>query len=86
LRWTVLVEIIFTRSICKSIFEIRPEELKANGIKGVITDLDNTLVAWDVAHATEEVHKWFKEMEDHGIAVTIISNNNRERVELFSSH
>jgi len=79
-----LLKLFLPDQYVKSIFEIRPEELKANGIKGVITDLDNTLVAWDVAHATEEVHKWFKEMEDHGIAVTIISNNNRERVELFS--
>ena len=68
----------------KSVFEIRPEELKEKGIKGVITDLDNTLVAWNVAHATEQVHEWFKEMEAHDIAVTIISNNKSNRVELFS--
>ncbi|UFT97847.1 YqeG family HAD IIIA-type phosphatase [Radiobacillus kanasensis] len=68
----------------KSVFDIRPEDLKAKGIKGIITDLDNTLVAWDVADATPEIIEWFKLMEDSGIKITIISNNKEERVKLFS--
>ncbi|API90603.1 MULTISPECIES: YqeG family HAD IIIA-type phosphatase [Virgibacillus] len=68
----------------KSIFEIHPEALREKGIKGIITDLDNTLVAWDVKEATSEVVQWFKSMKEHGIKVTIISNNNRERVSVFS--
>lgn len=68
----------------ESIFEIDPIQLKERGIKGIITDLDNTLVAWDVADATEEVIEWFKKMKDNGLDVTIISNNNRERVKIFS--
>ncbi|WP_053219174.1 YqeG family HAD IIIA-type phosphatase [Virgibacillus senegalensis] len=68
----------------KSVLEIRPEDLKARGIKGIITDLDNTLVAWDVAMATPEVTAWFKLMTDHEIKITIISNNKEERVKLFS--
>lgn len=68
----------------KSIFDIQPETLKAQGIKGVITDLDNTLVAWDVIDATPEVVRWFQLMKDHDIKVTILSNNNLERVKLFS--
>ena len=31
----------------KSIFDIHPEKLKEKGIKGIITDLDNTFVEWD---------------------------------------
>ncbi len=54
------------------------------GIKGVITDLDNTLVAWDVKDATPEVIKWFQELKDNDIKVTIISNNDEERVSVFS--
>ncbi|WP_090871626.1 YqeG family HAD IIIA-type phosphatase [Oceanobacillus limi] len=68
----------------KSIFDIRPKSLKEKGIKGVITDLDNTLVAWDVREATPEVKNWFKEMQDEGIKVTIISNNKEDRVKFFS--
>jgi uncharacterized protein len=68
----------------KSIFDIKPEKLKAQGIKGIITDLDNTLVAWDVADATPEVTEWFREMRAYDIKITIISNNNEQRVKLFS--
>ncbi|MGJ9457037.1 YqeG family HAD IIIA-type phosphatase [Oceanobacillus sp. CF4.6] len=68
----------------KSVFDIQPVTLKNRGIKGIITDLDNTLVAWDVKDATPEVIQWFKLMKDHDIKVTIISNNNQERVEVFT--
>ncbi|WP_228409660.1 YqeG family HAD IIIA-type phosphatase [Radiobacillus deserti] len=68
----------------KSVFDIKPEDLKAKAIKGIITDLDNTLVAWDVADATPEIIDWFKSMEENNIKITIISNNKEERVKLFS--
>lgn len=68
----------------KTVFEIRPEDLKKQGIKGIITDLDNTLVAWDQPEATPEIIDWFKLMKNHNIKVTIISNNNEARVTSFS--
>lgn len=68
----------------KRVLDIQPETLKEKGIKGIITDLDNTLVAWDVKEATPEVIQWFKLMKDHDIKVTIISNNKQERVKVFS--
>jgi uncharacterized protein len=68
----------------KSIFEITPESLKANGIKGIITDLDNTLVEWDRPLATPKLVSWFEDMKKSNIAVTIVSNNNENRVKAFS--
>ena len=68
----------------KSIFNIDPQDLKKRGIKGVITDLDNTLVEWDRPTATPDLIKWFDNMRDHGILVTIVSNNNEKRVRAFS--
>lgn len=68
----------------KSVFDINLEVLKSKGIKGIITDLDNTLVAWDVKDATPEVIEWFKQMKENDIKVTIISNNKQERVKVFS--
>ncbi|MFD1171492.1 YqeG family HAD IIIA-type phosphatase [Oceanobacillus picturae] len=68
----------------KSVYDINPEVLKSKGIKGIITDLDNTLVAWDVKDATPEVIEWFKQMKENDIKVTIISNNKQERVKVFS--
>lgn len=68
----------------KDVFHIQPDELKERGIKGVITDLDNTLVAWDRPDATPEILEWLESMQQVGIKVTIVSNNNELRVKAFS--
>ncbi|MBA9025513.1 YqeG family HAD IIIA-type phosphatase [Peribacillus huizhouensis] len=68
----------------KSIFEIKPEDLNKKGVKGIITDLDNTLVEWDRPSATPKLIEWFESMRNHGILVTIVSNNNETRVKSFS--
>jgi uncharacterized protein len=69
----------------KSIFEITPESLKEKGIKGIITDLDNTLVEWDRPNATPKLIKWFEDMKNSNVKVTIVSNNNESRVKSFSN-
>ncbi|QQK75791.1 YqeG family HAD IIIA-type phosphatase [Salicibibacter cibarius] len=68
----------------ESIYDIDREALRKKGIKGVITDLDNTLVAWDTTDATPELLKWLDDLHDEGFKVTIVSNNNRKRVRTFS--
>ncbi len=68
----------------KDIFFVKPEALKSKGIKGIITDLDNTLVEWDRPEATPEIIEWLKGMQEAGIFVTIISNNNESRVKAFA--
>lgn len=65
-------------------FDIEPECLKEMNIKGIIVDVDNTLVPWNVAHATEEVTEWLQKMKDANIKVTIFSNNDEDRVTLFA--
>lgn len=67
-----------------SIFDIEPTFLQTEGKKGIIVDLDNTLVPWNVEYATEEVIEWLKKMNESDIKVTIFSNNNKERVTVFA--
>ncbi|MBW3113031.1 MULTISPECIES: YqeG family HAD IIIA-type phosphatase [Bacillaceae] len=68
----------------QDIFSISPDHLKEKGIKAIITDLDNTLVEWDRPNATPKLIQWFKEMQEQGILVTIVSNNNKSRVGAFA--
>ncbi|WP_066311887.1 YqeG family HAD IIIA-type phosphatase [Bacillus sp. FJAT-29814] len=68
----------------KSVLDIQPEQLKVRGIKGIITDLDNTLVEWDRPNATPDLIKWFEEVKKQNILVTIVSNNNEARVKAFA--
>lgn len=67
-----------------SVFEITPEKLQANGIRGIITDLDNTLVEWDRVDATAEIATWMQELQAAGIRIIIASNNNEDRVKRFA--
>ena len=68
----------------KSVFDISPERLLEKGIRGIITDLDNTLVEWDRPDATPKLVNWLKSMKDAGIQITIVSNNNELRVKSFA--
>lgn len=63
---------------------MQPEDLKERGIKGIITDLDNTLIEWDRPNATPDLEKWFMKMKENGIQVTVVSNNNEQRVKDFA--
>ncbi|WP_349775595.1 YqeG family HAD IIIA-type phosphatase [Halalkalibacter oceani] len=68
----------------KSIYNIDLDALRKKGIKGVITDLDNTLVEWDRPDATPEVRAWLKQLREAGMKVTIVSNNTSKRVKAFA--
>ena len=67
-----------------SVFDISIEGLKNENIEAIIVDLDNTLIAWDMDEATEELKTWFHELHDAGFQITIVSNNSRKRVGTFS--
>lgn len=68
-----------------SIYEINLEELKQRGVRGIITDLDNTLIEWDRPGATPELIEWLKEIEREGFKLVVVSNNNQSRVASFAT-
>lgn len=64
----------------EAIYQITPAQFQAQGIKAVLTDLDNTLIAWNNPDGTPELHEWLQNMEAAGIPVMIVSNNSAARV------
>ena len=76
----MLLQKLTPNEYVESIFSINIDELRKRNIKAVITDLDNTLVGWDTPDATPEVMNWFKRLDEAGIQVTVVSNNNKARV------
>lgn len=68
----------------KHFTDVSASFLKKENKNGVIVDLDNTLVPWNIAHATDEVIHWLTELQNNDIKVTIFSNNNEERVRIFA--
>lgn len=70
----------------EAIYQLTPEELAKHNIKGILTDLDNTLIAWNNPDGTTELLTWIQGMKDAGIPVMVVSNNKAERVERAISH
>jgi HAD superfamily phosphatase (TIGR01668 family) len=60
--------------------EIKPGLMKDLGLKGVIFDLDNTIVRRDSADAPPEVLELISELREEGLKLGIVSNNSRSRV------
>lgn len=65
----------------EAIYNITPDQLKKAGIKAVLTDLDNTLIAWNNPDGTPELKQWLEDMKKAGIPVIVVSNNKASRVE-----
>lgn len=63
---------------------LKPSYLKKHGIRLLVCDIDNTLVAHDVALPDEKVLTFLKSMRDAGIQIVFISNNVEERVAAFA--
>ena len=66
----------------KSVYDIDFDSLLSEGIKGIIFDIDNTLVAHD-APCTKESDELVKSLTDKGFKLYILSNNDEDRVKLF---
>lgn len=68
-----------------TVYDINLDELHAQGIRGIITDLDNTLVGAKEPLATPELVKWLDYVRSRGFRVVIVSNNNEVRVGKFAT-
>lgn len=53
------------------------QDFLANGVRGVIFDLDNTLVEWSETDAPPDVLTWVAGLRESGIAACIVSNSGR---------
>lgn len=67
----------------ESAYEIPYEKLYESGIRGLLFDIDNTLVEHD-ADATEQAVELMERLKKIGFSVMILSNNDEERVARFN--
>lgn len=66
-----------------STYRIPFEQLYKEGYRGVIFDIDNTLVPHG-APANDRARKLFQRLEEIGFETCLLSNNVRSRVEMFN--
>ncbi len=67
-----------------SIYTVDFSNVYSKGIKGLIVDIDNTLVEHD-APVNEKAIGLFKNLHSLGFKTCLISNNNEERVKPFAT-
>jgi HAD superfamily phosphatase (TIGR01668 family) len=79
-----LLQNLMPKLSVRTIYDIDVHQLWNSGIRGIITDLDNTLVGAKDPHATPELIEWLKQVQLLGFNVMIVSNNHRGRVSAFA--
>lgn len=64
----------------KSVCKITVEDLKQMGVKGLLLDIDNTLIYDETLTPLPGVSEWVKSMDSAGIPLAIVSNAIPPRV------
>ena len=65
--------------------DVTVDFLKSIGIRALLIDIDNTLAPYEMPEPDDNIRAWFKALEENGISATLVSNNDRERVEIFNA-
>lgn len=74
---------LYPDTYIRSTYEIDFKKLYEQGYRGVLFDVDNTLVPHD-APADDQVIAFFRQLKEIGFETCLISNNKEPRVKTFS--
>ena len=80
-----MLERFFPDAFYASIFDVPFDMLWAEGIQGLIIDIDNTLATFDVPDPPEAVVQLLSDLQAKGFRVCLFSNNKQARVERFNA-
>jgi len=75
-----MLEIFCPSLYCETVYDIDLSELKQMGIKGLIFDFDNTLVARGSKNAPDQLQEWLNELNENGFRLCVVSNNWESKV------
>ena len=78
-----LLDTFYPSEVQDSTYVIPFEEWKNKGYRGVIFDIDNTLVCHD-ADADERSKELFRHLKELGFSTMLLSNNKEPRVKRFA--
>ncbi len=67
--------------VVQFVTQIDVEELRDRGIRGLLLDLDNTLVAWNSHELEESVHLWLEWAQACDLSLCLVSNAKPGRIQ-----
>ena len=71
---------LYPRMYVNTLLDIPLEELRRQGIRAFILDLDNTITEWNSQELRFEVEVWFRAIKQQGFKAFILSNNGEQRI------
>lgn len=74
---------LFPKKVIKSVYRLNYQDYFDRGFRGIIVDIDNTLVR-DNAPANHKAKKLIKGLKKIGFRTCIVSNSSRDRVRTFA--
>ena len=77
--------IVYPKLYLEKATDITEEMLLENNIKGIILDVDNTLIYYNKDLLAEMLDVWCKNLQQKGIKFCIVSNSNKkEKVKMVA--
>lgn len=75
-----MIDILCPDECVESVVQIDLDALWQKGLRALILDLDNTLLAWEADHIPADVREWVDSAKARGFKVCIASNGTSGRV------
>ncbi|OOB77050.1 MAG: hypothetical protein BEN19_02690 [Epulopiscium sp. Nuni2H_MBin003] len=75
---------LYPHQYVQSIYEVDYNKLSRKGIKGIIFDIDNTLVPYYIKKPTTEIVELIDNLKKQGFRVAVVSNNTKRRALHFT--
>lgn len=72
--------------VADAVWQIPADWLRARGVRGIVLDLDNTIIAWGGSCVEERAARWIAARRAEGFALYIVSNGLQARVRSIASH
>ena len=78
------MKLLIPDAILESVFTIDLAKLKRRQLKGLLVDIDNTIVPWGQPHIEEAFVHWVQHAKEQGFKVCLVSNAKRQRTQVFA--
>ncbi len=69
----------------EDITKIKLEDLEDLQVKGIICDLDNTLVSWGDDYINPKIKRWLLKLKQEGYKICLVSNTFSSRIDDIAS-
>ena len=80
-----MYRLLCPRLMVNRLLDIDTDNLRQQGISGIVLDLDNTILPWDSNELCPEASLWLKKALALGLKAGLVSNNRTRRVAEFAS-